>query len=408
MAQKGMYEAEVWQEGEAQSDSLEATQSMVDKKSEEQTLERKPCPRCDKLCSVKRKWVRPRLQTTAGEVSFRRHYHRCPECREGFYPLDRELQLLEKGERSPRMTQLMLDMGLCGPFEESAQRFLLHHGVSVSENAMRLVIERMGKQAEADPMLAHRLRPLAKTPREYLIASVDGSMVSTRGKDAWREVKLGLVVRGEHLVRNQNRGLITEARFVARMNSFDDFKKDFTRILSLKRAWDCPTVAFVGDGAPWVWNMADEVCANAIQILDYPHAISHAASTAQQIFPQDPNMAALWISRVKQLLWNGEAQQLIAEVEECAFGTRGALRKSLTSLARYYENNKMRMNYSGYRKKGLPCGSGCIESAHRHVLQKRMKLAGQHWEPERADRMAQLRAALATAGPQNLFHAITA
>ena len=47
-----------------------------------------------------------------------------------------------------------------------------------------------------------------------------------------------------------------------------------------------------------------------------------------------------------------------------------------------------------YRAVGLPCGSGAVESAHRHVLQKRMKLAGQHWIPDRADRLAQLRAAL--------------
>jgi hypothetical protein len=59
-----------------------------------------------------------------------------------------------------------------------------------------------------------------------------------------------------------------------------------------------------------------------------------------------------------------------------------------------------------YRVVGLPCCSGAVESAHRHVLQKRMKLAGQHWNPDRANRLAQLRAALATCGSAALYPAI--
>ena len=55
---------------------------------------------------------------------------------------------------------------------------------------------------------------------------------------------------------------------------------------------------------------------------------------------------------------------------------------------------------------GLPIGSGAIESAHRHILQKRLKLAGQHWNPERAVRLAKLRAAQATCGPKAVYGAI--
>ncbi|MBL8141400.1 MAG: hypothetical protein JNM38_09845, partial [Acidobacteria bacterium] len=76
------------------------------------------------------------------------------------------------------------------------------------------------------------------------------------------------------------------------------------------------------------------------------------------------------------------------------------------ALVRYYRTHRNRLRYDRFRALGFPCGSGAIESAHRHVLQKRMKLAGPHWDPERADRLAQLRAALATAGPRRLYAAI--
>ena len=40
----------------------------------------------------------------------------------------------------------------------------------------------------------------------------------------------------------------------------------------------------------------------------------------------------------------------------------------------------------------LPIGSGEVESAHRHILQKRLKIPGAWWRLERAEEMAQIRA----------------
>ena len=102
----------------------------------------------------------------------------------------------------------------------------------------------------------------------------------------------------------------------------------------------------------------------------------------------------------------GEIDVLLHDLEACTFGTRGRDRTALRALTRYYRTHLNRMRYDRFRAWDLPCGSGAIESAHRHVLQKRMKLAGQHWAPDRADRLAQLRAALATCGPHRLYAAI--
>lgn len=99
----------------------------------------------------------------------------------------------------------------------------------------------------------------------------------------WREVKVGLVARGEHFVQNKGRGLVTQARFVARLGDYDGFKRALTDVLTLERAWECPHLVVIGDGAPWVWTLADEVCHGATQILDYPHALEHATEAAQVI-----------------------------------------------------------------------------------------------------------------------------
>ena len=86
-------------------------------------------------------------------------------------------------------------------------------------------------------------------------------------------------------------------------------------------------------------------------------------------------------------------------------GKKEAL-EAIDALVRYYRENAHRMKYRLYRAHGLPIGSGAVESAHRHVLQIRMKRAGQHWRLRNARRMAHLRAAYRTAGATRFYAAI--
>ena len=49
------------------------------------------------------------------------------------------------------------------------------------------------------------------------------------------------------------------------------------------------------------------------------------------------------------------------------------------------------MQYHIFKQKGLQIGSGAIESAHKDVLQQRLKLSGQRWTKQGLQQMAQLR-----------------
>ena len=371
-----------------------------------QTTASQPCPRCGRLCRVRRPRVPRTSQSLHGVHMLRRHYHYCEGCRAGWFPLDIALSLPDEGAVTARLEQVVLDLGLHGPFAEAAERCALHHGVALSENLVRRVIERVGRCAQAQPDLGARLRPAAATVPALVVVEVDGSMLPTRGPDPWREVKVGLVTRGDHLVANKQRGLITEARFVARLGDLEGFKAALTEALHLERAWECPRIVVVGDGAPWVWGLADELCPGAIQVLDYPHAVEHAATVAQVLFAPESGLDRLFMATLERQLNAGQINEVVRDLEACAFTARGRDRQALIDLARYYRTHAPRMRYDRYRALGLPCGSGAIESAHRHVVQKRMKLAGQHWDPRRADRFVGLRAALATCGPRRLHAAI--
>jgi hypothetical protein len=62
-----------------------------------------------------------------------------------------------------------------------------------------------------------------------------------------------------------------------------------------------------------------------------------------------------------------------------------------TALENYYDNNRKRMKYKTFKEQGLLIGSGAIESAHRDMLQQRLKLSGQRWTKKGLQQIANLR-----------------
>ncbi len=51
----------------------------------------------------------------------------------------------------------------------------------------------------------------------------------------------------------------------------------------------------------------------------------------------------------------------------------------------------MDTSYDEYHAQGYPLGSGEVESAHRYIPQKRLKIAGASWKPETVNQMLAVR-----------------
>lgn len=369
-----------------------------------------PCPKCGKAASVRAASRERVLIAVSGQVRFRRNYHYCKGCRHGFYPLDARLGLPESGNLTAEMERRVLDFGVHDPFEKAAERWSVHYATSVSENLIRRVVERQGLALGACDVDAIQKSALAeRAPAETLMVQADGGMVPTRDTDRWRETKVGIVARQDcHLSsREAPRGIISEARYAAHLGGVDEFRRRLDALLRAEKVEQVAHVVWVGDGAPWIWNMADELCPKAVQVLDWYHAIEAASTCAKAVFgPADPSVP-LFTKRIADLLRSGDVEVVLQELEACRFLARSAQAKAaLKTLVGYYTKNKERMDYLSFEARGYPIGSGFIEAANKHVIQARMKLAGQHWDPQRADRMANLRAVLATAGPVRLFQAI--
>jgi len=369
----------------------------------------KPCPKCGRRTPVKVRDRERTLRTMAGPVTLKRNYHYCEACQLGFYPLDRALDLPEEGELTAEMEKRVLDFGVNDVYGDGALRWSLHYREPISDNLLRRVVSRVGRQCEGAEhgTLQEKLKPRHRDPPEVLVVEVDGSMLPIRGEEPWKEAKVGVIYRHDLQTREP---IPSTARYVAVVGGgMGEFAPILEDALEVDDVDEAGAVVCIGDGAPCNWNLADQLLPDATQILDWYHAVENGMRCAKALLDEESPWLPLWQRRLEQLLADGDTTALIGELMDCLpllEKTRGAKERleALDMLVRYYRANAHRMRYRTFREYGYPLGSGAVESAHRHVLQARMKRAGQRWSMRNARRMARLRAAYRTGNALN-FHA---
>ena len=368
----------------------------------------KSCPRCGKRAPVRAKAVARTFKSLSGRHTFSRNYHYCQKCEFGFYPQDRFLGLADDAEMTEQLERRMADFVVNDTFSAGAERMKFHYGLELSENAFRLVAQRIGSKLEAaNEVVLHSgllAPPKEDTPLLYVLN--DGSMVSTR--EGWKEVKTAVMFRDHERVASVDniRGFIERARYVSVLGAQEQFKVSLRNALRSENSACAKKVVWIADGAVGNWSLASMVCPKAIQILDWYHAIEHASTAAKILFGEGEHLTTIFADRIRELLWNGEVEVVLSELKSCLPICNSEERTALRNLRRYYRKNAHRMDYRSFRAQGLLVGSGIIESAHRHVIQTRMKKAGQHWGNTGGRRMARMRAAYRTSGPDRFYDAI--
>ena len=371
----------------------------------------KACPRCKQLVPVKAKNRLRHILTTAGELRLTRNYHHCSNCGLGFSPRDAELNLPEEGEVSTAMERRILDFGINDTFESVAERWGIHFPTSISSNLVRRVVDRVGLRCEAaysDEALQVACREKPDEAPSMLTVATDGSMLLTR-EASWKEVKVGVVARGGFNPPGEDRPRrrVQDARYVAVLGGQAEFKKGMAAALAAERADEVSTVVWLGDGARENWTLASELAPFAVQVLDVPHAVHWAMLCGKALLGEGHCLLPQWEARTHELLDADSPEAAIQELMACLeFATTAEQLAALDDVVGYYRTNEKRMRYRTFRSLGLPVGSGIVESAHRHVLQVRMKRAGQRWGMVRARRMVRLRAVYRTAGAVRFHRAV--
>lgn len=372
----------------------------------------KPCPKCGKPVRVRNKDVKRTVETLSGLQTILRNYHYCDLCKFGFYPRDAELGLPPEGTITLELEKRILDFAVTADsYESGARRWRMHYDRSFSATLFRSVAERVGTRLEqCDADIAQRSQsPGRIKPAERLYVMNDGGMVPMVG-GTWREVKLGVVFREEDHVPGSRgrRGFLENARYIGVLGEQENFKQAMKAALDVERWGRAKEVVWLGDGARGNWTLAEALAPTATQILDVQHAVEHGVDCGKALLGESSPLLKDWHRRIEQLIYDGDVDALVRELMETLLEApdNPFATKAIGALIGYYRNNQERMKYREFRARGLMIGSGAIESAHRHVIQSRMKKAGQHWAEVSGNRMVGLRTAYSTAGEENFHTAI--
>jgi hypothetical protein len=190
---------------------------------------------------------------------------------------------------------------------------------------------------------------------------------------------------------------------VATMQGCDEFGKMVAAEAYRRNFQAAPRGALLGDGSAWIWKQQEKWFRHLTPVVDFVHALTYLYVTATVLSASVGERWQLYVTWMT-LCWQGRVRQVIEDMEarlerlEPLAGAdklpltdpREALRRTLT----YLKNNEPRMNYSEYRKQGLPVSSSMVESLIKEI-NYRVKGTEKFWDnPEGAEAILQVRAAL--------------
>jgi hypothetical protein len=142
----------------------------------------------------------------------------------------------------------------------------------------------------------------------------------------------------------------------------------------------------LGDGAPWIWNLVQELFPGAIEIVDRFHVKQHLSQVAKALYPKDPRRAQQWAEQQHQRLDDGQLQRLrralLYHGEDC---------DEARKCAEYIQRNQRRMRYPEFHAQGLCTSSGVVEAGCKVTVGTRLKRAGMHWSLRGANAIIALR-----------------
>lgn len=261
-------------------------------------------------------------------------------------------------------------------------------GISVCGKQIQRVSEYYGQQieeAEAKSIEEGEPSPLVGDGTDLTYVMPDGSMLFTR-ENGWKEIKVARIFsQNDNIPIQENRNEIEKNLYVCHLGGLRPFLKKLEHYSDAYKKKVC-----IADGAKWIWIWATATYPGMVQILDFYHALEKLGDFASTQFV-DKQTREVWMSDQKERLLNNGVDEVIEILEQLEARNKGA-EKLVQNVIQYYQNNKTRMQYKTYQAQGYLIGSGPIESAHRNVVQQRLKLSGQRWSEKGAQQIVNLRA----------------
>lgn len=370
----------------------------------------------------------PYASTDRGDLpGFRRGVGRRGKAGGGAFPLLDALGIHHRA--TPALASLVARLSArCASFEEASEA-LREHGVDMDAKGVRRLCLHVGEEAlrqrgrridavrDGDSFDRRKCtadRRKCTATEEFtgkrIVISVDGGRIRLReggergpkGKRGhrrydtpWREPKILTV----YVIDEKGRKIDSIAPLID--GTLGDADATFDILVSelvLRGAAQAREIIVIGDGALWIWNRVDALARTLgfpperiVRVADFYHAVEHLADIAELVKSFGEAAKKRWVKRMRRRLKRGKVDQVI---ESAAALCRGSNAKEIASQVDYFRKRRELMRYDEFQNRGIPLGSGAVESAVRRVVNLRLKGPAIFWRQASAEAMLHLRAYL--------------
>ncbi len=289
------------------------------------------------------------------------------------------------------LQRIIVDFGADHSFGRVPKKLQEHYGIEIAVSTIRALTEKHASKIYEQEKVAKKVPNEAGS--EIQIGEMDGSMIpiintDNEAKDkrknkllSWKEARLSITREKESLTPK------FDAVF---QGSVDDAGQCLLNSAILAGFGKQTHLHAIGDGAAWIADQVDDKFGSqASYLLDFYHVSEYLADAAKSCTNEGDD---IWLKAQQNLLKKNEYQKVLCNLEPFLESKAVDDNKApVRCCYRYLSNRTQQLDYKTAIEKGLPIGSGEIESAHRYVIQERLKLPGAWWKAANADSMLALR-----------------
>jgi hypothetical protein len=333
------------------------------------------------------------------------------------------LGFIEK--RSPLWVSEVVKLAVLSPSLEVAQEMLAGRGNTLDVKTIRRMCSELGGLgiAKRGQISLNGNEDLAGNT---LVIGIDGGRLRERRRKRGRK-KEGQKRQGYHtdwkepklftLYLADAQGEVVKSFDPLHDATMGDHVVMFAVLEQYLTALDLSAVSrmvFCGDGAPWIWSDVEDLCRRlgleqvcpTYQVLDYTHAKQNLQDILDLLPRSLKGKPLLKLSQEwKSLLWQGDIQALYSQITQYLKGRRK--HKALKKWRDFFEANHQRLQFASFHSLHIPCGSGCVESAIRRIINLRLKSAGSFWTKAMAECFLFLRSQLLSGRWSTFLHNVT-
>lgn len=311
--------------------------------------------------------------------------------------------------------------GVAGSYEQAAEIMSRLTKMAIDDSTLWRHVSDRGtmlqaaeeKRREKAMSLPRRWEaPLQAAPTaERMGSGIDGAMVNIRS-EGWREFKVGAVYEiAERTIQDAITGewatiaCAVNNSYVAHLGDAQTFGP-YLWSEAQARGWEgARQTQTIGDGAQWIWNLADEFFPFSLRTVDWYHGSEYLHTAARLLFPDASPAATRWWKRTETLLFQGQAETIAKTIAAKLAVTPALACAELDAAISYFHNNHKRMQYLEFRENGFPIGSGMVESAAKQ-FKARFTGPGMRWSRKGLQHLIPIRSAVLSHSFDRLWRSV--